>query len=590
MNSNRRPGETPLVFYFLFLGVLSAFAQAPYIAIFVAIFTAGTGLFVLVAAPTILVYSVSLLPIWIALTNRPRWWSTVVFALLFPPALAIAPGLLSQKTVRSLAEQADHDDHSRSSLVKPKTLEVIGDDLSGVFEYGQQIGDGRASCSELCRRLLFNHEIEWVRMSLLPRGLLSPTHRVTYHVENRPVCPKVYPDGTKVEKAFEERLAAGECLIADSENLRPADAVINLSTLHDREMLRPSPNSDLGPEEIKTIKRLVVTQRENNKPVELVRRTEIAARPIVLPFYFGYEDHFLRGNRRSGTVLGRIDQTINAIDLIQITRSTFAFDLSPLKPTQDPTQVAGHVLSLSTEAFPAFTAPQQHVLDNALKALEQQPSLSDGDVDFIRRVLADVRVSDRDVGTTFLKLCRKFRQPLERLIPVALEKLKVQPQMREREYHGQIGWAISEYPAESLKPYADQIISLLEAQDDWWVGGLLSRAGELDVDTSELIKRRLKSDSDSVRRFAALAACRAPVEMWENIEPVALSIVEKPIQGWKLEDDTRKLMLGLIRHGKKATVEKLIESGSTLKNKEWMKNQLSKLQPGMSADHCRDFL
>ena len=77
-----RPGRTYLKFHFIIFGLLSVLAhQMPLLLLYMAMFTAGAGIVLIaliIASPTILLYSFALLPLWFAVTDRPRRWPQIV--------------------------------------------------------------------------------------------------------------------------------------------------------------------------------------------------------------------------------------------------------------------------------------------------------------------------------------------------------------------------------------------------------------------------------------------------------------------------------------------------------------------------------
>ena len=104
-------------------------------------------------------------------------------ALLLPLGIAITPGAISQPRDR-YADRMGSQDLARTGQGQPRSIEFIGDeDDRGVFEHSFRFGDQRAPCSALCRVLLFNREVERIRMTKHwgDRGPQS----VTYHLEHR---------------------------------------------------------------------------------------------------------------------------------------------------------------------------------------------------------------------------------------------------------------------------------------------------------------------------------------------------------------------------------------------------------------------
>lgn len=404
-----RRGQKFLVFYFLFFGALSVIAFIPGGALVVLLLTAmalplfgGPG-WLVIASPTILIYSVSLVPMLLALTApRGRIWFSVAAAFV-PVALAIGPGLGSQQEASLFGARMSKDDFSRPSIAKPRMIELIGDGKSGLFVYGQTVGDEKASCNETCRRLLFNGEADWVRMTRIPDLYMNKrsgsTKSVTYRIEHRDSCPQLYPDGTRIEKAVRDRLVAGECVIADDGANAAPDAVVKFTTRYSNQQYPPKPPDD-GPAQaiIETMKDLRIVNRQDGELVEVVQRTEIIAQTLTIPFYIGAEMHMQGGY--NGPVIGRRKTVINPIDLAQTLRGTFGYEIAEISaaPPEDVGKVAARILALPPETTPVLSAQQQDALNDELSLIAKQPMLADDDVGFVRRVIADRRVAEPKLG------------------------------------------------------------------------------------------------------------------------------------------------------------------------------------------------
>ena len=178
-----RTGRKLLLSYFIVLALLST----PVLGVLIVVLTLGFGFPLLVAAPTLLLYSVALLPAGLAMTLRRGRALTIIAALLLPVGVAIVPGAISQTGGDRYADQMDSQDFARTDQAKPRSIEFIGDEYNwGVFEKSIGVGDQRAPCSALCRVLLFNREIDRIRMTK-HWGDRAP-QSVTYHLEHRDSC------------------------------------------------------------------------------------------------------------------------------------------------------------------------------------------------------------------------------------------------------------------------------------------------------------------------------------------------------------------------------------------------------------------
>jgi hypothetical protein len=323
-------GRKSLFYYFLVLLLLSTVGQTFFGIVIVAILTLGYGIPLVLAAPTLLVYSVVLLPAWFGITH-PRFRAvTILTALLLTAGVAIAPGAISQTGGGRYAANLGSQDFAQTGFAKPEAIEFIGADEWGVFEHSFQVGDQRAPCSVLCRMLLFNREVGSVRMTKQARG--ATPQSVTYRLEHRDICPLAYdPHTSSVEKAFRDRLGAGECLIAEAGSTSPMEASVNFMTTYDRNR-DDVPPADTPPlTRIDSIKHLVIERREeaDAKPVRVVTRNETKIAMMTLPFYFGHEESM---SGRTGPVIMPLVRVTHPINLVDILRETFGFKIAPIEP------------------------------------------------------------------------------------------------------------------------------------------------------------------------------------------------------------------------------------------------------------------
>jgi len=322
-------GRKLLLSYFIVLALLSTLAQGFLGGAIIVVLTLGYGTPLLIAAPTLLLYSVALLPAWLAVIHRPRRALTILVALLLPLAVAIVPGAISQTGGNRYANQMGSHDFARPGQGKPRSIEFIGDDDWGVFEHSFRVGDQRAPCSALCRMLLFNREVDRIRMTYARR---AAPQSVTYYLEHRDSCPPAYPAHTSSpEKAFRDRLDAGDCLIAEAESTSPMEAAVSFTTPYNRyrDYMPPADTPPLT--RIDSIKRLVIERREegSKKTVLVVQRNETTIAMLTVPFYFGFEES-MAGH--TGHVIAPLVKVTHPIDLVKALRDTFDFKIAQIEP------------------------------------------------------------------------------------------------------------------------------------------------------------------------------------------------------------------------------------------------------------------
>jgi hypothetical protein len=289
----------------------------------------GPFTYLIVAAPTILLYSVALLPLWFFVRDKRRRWWALGASLLLVTGIAIAPGARTHLAASTYMQSVTGGDLERPAAVKPRTIEIAGDSLSGILETSNHPVYPPVLCTEVCRRLLLNREVDRVRMTLVGNGVPGRPSSIVYRFERRESCSIVFPENTP--KAFRMRLAAGDCLIAETDD-STQDVTVSFTTLF-YWGVKPAPPAEVPQDtKIASVKRLSIVERvHGGQPKALLQRTEVKMQVIAMPFYFGYDLHFPEARSSDGQTIGRPVQTFNAVDLEQTLRETFGFKLDPVE-------------------------------------------------------------------------------------------------------------------------------------------------------------------------------------------------------------------------------------------------------------------
>jgi hypothetical protein len=582
-----------LTYYFLFFGILTLIAFIPGAALMVLIATGmalpllGAPGWLIMAAPTVLLYSIVAIPLLASLRRPNRQIGHIVLATLLLFAAVIGPHLISQKQVSEFAARMSTHDLIKPGAARPRSIELLGDSESGMF--AQTVTDNRATCNEVCMRLLFNREADWVRMTLIHNINMGrgprETRSVTYHLEHRETCPEVYPDDKRIEKAVRDRLVGGDCLIEEAGGDNPPDAVAALTTRYSDPRYPPPPAEKApGLATVKTVKELQITIREGGQLSLIKKQTETVADVPALPFYIGAEIGMQGGY--SGPVLGRSTAVVKAIDLAQALRDTFGYSLATISPPspEAPRKIAERLLALPSRMVSRFSTQQQDVLNDVLRNIKP----SEDNMDFIRSVVADDRVTSPEIGIAIQHMAERNPTLFESLIPIILDRIIARVDQGPGFYKDALGWSLRSFPADSLRPYREKMLRIAENQSDWPSNGVLVRLAELNSDDAiSLVVRRLDS-SGSRRKFAAIAACRATAEAWPKLEPAVLAHLTPRINN-RLDDDESPLLLALVRFGKKAQALEVVQK-RRLANETYVTERLDKLSSDFDPNHCHDHL
>jgi hypothetical protein len=256
--------QRPFLRYFIIVAILTAIAAIHEVIRILLFVLPPLGL-LLIAAPTILLYSLALIPLGLALKMPRRRLATVAATALIPILLAVGPGLFSEHEAKGLAAQLSVQDFNRPMPSKPRSIELAGDTSSGIWTYRRTVGDKNASCNDICTRLLMNGEVDWIRMTTLPsQGRSQRTQSVIYRVEHREVCPELPMDyADAAEKVLRDLLVAGDCLISEPDNHLTPDVVVKLTTSYPEGADTRVPDNGLSwRATVASVKRLQIESRQ----------------------------------------------------------------------------------------------------------------------------------------------------------------------------------------------------------------------------------------------------------------------------------------------------------------------------------------
>ncbi|MBR0851819.1 hypothetical protein JQ543_29060 [Bradyrhizobium diazoefficiens] len=591
----------PYIVSLAVFGALSAIAAIPnalFWLFIVSIPLLGAPGFVVLAAPTILIYLLAIAPLVLARTapNRPVAIGLVAIGLLIPVGIAIVPGWISEQRATEFIARMSADDVSGTADGKPRRIELIGNSASGLFEFNQGIGDKTATCNQICARLLFNGEVDWVRVTRMPDAsvlLRKETARsVTYRIEHRDFCPDAAPAGYVVEKVVRDRLISGDCLIAEAGGNEAADATVRLSTNYSSKSYPPAPFPD-APDFVlvDSIKQFQINMRGTDDASPLRRQTETAVLVLAKPYYIGTEMHIQGGY--SGPTRGRRRIVARLIDLAGSLRAAFGYEIGDIAPAKSDSvrAVAERILAIPASAAPVFSTQQQDVLVEALKATAKQASVSSADIELVSHIVTDDRMKISTAALSIQEMLRKNPGLYRPLIPVVLDRMSGPGDQTTSHYKSMLGWSLSDVSTNDLRPYREKMIGIVEAQPDWTTYGVLTRLAEFgDDDATSLVIRRL--DPGGSRRsspeFAAIAACRASMQAWPALQPAVLAYLASKTRN-RLDDDESPLLLALVRFGQKAQAVDIVHKRG-LSNGARVIERLNRFEPDFDPRRCRDRL
>lgn len=272
-----------------------------------------------------------------------------------------------------------------------------------------------SNCSEFCQRLLYNGSVDSVLAGPVGRIAMTPPFKgterlVRFRIERRQTCPAInlpaagtwpgenfkgqFSYGTVVSDRVKARIASGECLIEEPAELSTADAIV----VH--EEVKRGADAFIFDKPWKpyadtiTARRLSVFVRDDDRRLaEVFRQTEIEAKPVFTPLLVGPYDRC--GDGVCYTHLG----------IARGKYHTGQFDLRTFLKNQSKLNVAAidmidlkSIMSMVWEALANKDlkpdSPNLKLVDQYLKFLGEGQRTGAGDVELLKRIILDNRVTD----------------------------------------------------------------------------------------------------------------------------------------------------------------------------------------------------
>lgn len=297
----------------IYLGVLFALTV---IALIPDMITIGFLLFiapgaVLVAAPTLLYYSVIALPGYFIGQYTGRWLLGAAVAAVPLAAAALVPHTISQYRLEKLIA-SDFADPAPSSF-QPRSFELPHPERDNYWMNWQQPETHDTTppppCADLCQQLLFKANIDHVLIrdhnsrnakftntETQERGPDGQMHRMIkvtwlprwrrFHLEHRESCPDTL---SLIAAQFVHEVVGGRCLIEETVDQRDADVLVSVFKPLDVRgadgEFRPDLNIAFATVESDPA-RITIAEQRDGKAVPVEIRTALHASYTKVPFYF----------------------------------------------------------------------------------------------------------------------------------------------------------------------------------------------------------------------------------------------------------------------------------------------------------------
>jgi hypothetical protein len=258
----------------------------------------------LIAAPYLFAASLASL-IAMALFGHLRFAARMLayagFALLLLGLVTAASWQINQPLMREW-EKLSTGDHPWSGTKDGGAKDGIG--AIALLQNRAAARGNPSLCLALCQRLLYTGTAESVLQGANPAeadsSITDPAQPVIrYRVEKRDSCPAVtLPDGVIRQSELNIfnkrqllgdvmiRIAAGECLIAETATLAQSDLVVVNEVLRDAHQPSMRDRWKLALDTL-SARRLTVYRIRDGLPVQLSRETSMTAYPVVTPLLIG---------------------------------------------------------------------------------------------------------------------------------------------------------------------------------------------------------------------------------------------------------------------------------------------------------------
>jgi hypothetical protein len=204
---------------------------------------------------------------------------------------------------------------------------------------------------------------------------------------------------------------------------------------------------------VNSVKVLQIETRQEGTSTIVLQQTETTTSAVTVPL-----------NIFAGPTIQRNTVVTKPIDLAQALRDAFGYQIAAISPPPplDKRKIVEGFLALPAGSASSFTAQQRDLLGEVLREVAEKPTLSDTDIDFVRRTVADDRVTNGSVGGIIQTMFYKHPAQFEPLIPVVLERM-THP-AGDTAYKGALGWSLRNFSADRLQPYRDKMMSIVETE------------------------------------------------------------------------------------------------------------------------------
>jgi hypothetical protein len=466
-----------------------------------------------------------------------------IVAVITLLTVSLVPPFRAGIKARDFGSQNATTEVSKTLSSMPTVLELV---VPLNFYGGPDDMLRNAPCDAFCQRLLLSGAVRAVQVSTT-QGT-SKKISVVYRIQQNQSCPKAFGDGSIVLPETQDAASRGQCIYAKkvtgSQPSVRIEKTVELNDTDDKHLFFVPKRSTTY-----TVSEYYNgSWRRRSKFVEY--ETEVLSYPL-LPLFVG------TGGLSMKSGWWRHDVVLNPVSPERVLEVSTKQKLKELPKVAMEPPVAFVKRVLSRPGSEPFGEEILVPIRNYLNTLRPRQTLSAEDKAIVQQLLGDRRFS----GMAFLLSALEAEPELViPLIPGLLNRLAVPIDESKGHDHNAIGWLIARAPIESVRPFSGQIIRIAESSDQWHVSPLLVVAGRLDADASDLLIRRLKAESWTVRGAAVNGICSADAALKARLLPELKAILA--IYGGKHyggNEDLELALTGLKNGGFEAEVESYLK-------------------------------
>jgi hypothetical protein len=507
--------------------------------------------FPLFFAPAMVLYMTALLPaIGLLIVGASRKVAGLV-AILAVVLTAVVPPLLAKHAAQRDAASVAVTEIKSKLANFPQSLEIH---IPATFYGGPNDALRTAPCERLCQELLLTKQTAAIRVVAIISS--KPTGAVIYRFKELASCPKAFADESIILEEVKRAASYGKCLTASPGANMTADVkLVKTAVTHDR----TSGTFYHVPRETVTYQ---LSQRVYGSWFARSKLVEFSTAVIQMPLFPSFEG---AGELRLRPAWMRSVETFNALTPRNVLEQTTKVKLSevPAIKPEEPVEFVKRVLARNgTEPFGAeIMGP----INTYLQSLSQSNALAPQDETILHTLLRDKRVMNQ---LYVMLVLERHPDVVSPVISDILAKLEVPVDESQGHNHNHLAWMLVRSPIQGLLPYSERILGIAATSDQWHLSPLLTVAGRLSVDGTELLSKRLHASSWTTRSAAVRGVCGALPDRKRRLIPQLQTILE--IYGGRDHsgnDDLELALAALKQAGRADEVERYLAKSSEAERK-----------------------